>query len=348
MKKLIFIILTSLIASSVFSQKKVHYINLNHEDGILTEAKFYIQSITDNRKDTVNIGIVQKGAFNTKHSCKFEKGISQTLFAYYESILPKENAEMPISVKINGFKISERSTMSSEYGVFDLDIAYYHNGKKVFIDKQHLVIMEIDVTPLHEGNIRKALLASIKEFAESEWMKSNGQAEISFKDSDNTPAADYTKMNETKPKEKSNTKNKPEDEFEDVFEADKNIVAVGYQIGGYNLIGIDYELRLHDAFGIHVGTGFVGYTGGVKIHTSPKATSGFFNVSYKDLGFGLMSTAGVEYGNILKFSQNNNFGLLAQIGIHKILDIDPELEKEIYKDTPTPPITLSLGIGFAW
>ena len=63
-----------------------------------------------------------------------------------------------------------------------------------------------------------------------------------------------------------------------VPERSRNVLAFGYQIGGYTLIGVNYEIRVHDYFGIHFGMGYSGYTAGLKIHTNEKKNSPFFNI----------------------------------------------------------------------
>ncbi len=133
-----------------------------------------------------------------------------------------------------------------------------------------------------------------------------------------------------------------------VEKENKNIVAIGYQIGGYTLIGIDYEVRLHDYFGIHFGGGFSGYTAGLKIHTNPLKNSSFINLSFKDGGFGLISAAGIEYGIRWVFNKETDFGLHFQFGMMKILSITKEFEDLLYKDKDAPPFTMSFGIGFSW
>jgi hypothetical protein len=131
-------------------------------------------------------------------------------------------------------------------------------------------------------------------------------------------------------------------------EQSRNVLAVGYQIGGYTLVGIDYEVRVHDFLGIHFGMGYTGYTAGVKIHTNEKKNSPFFNVSYKDAGFGLLKALGLEFGGRLVFSKKSEFGLHFQIGLAKILEIEENFEEILFDNKEAPPYMLSLGIGFSW
>jgi len=129
----------------------------------------------------------------------------------------------------------------------------------------------------------------------------------------------------------------------------RNIIAVGYQIGGYNLIGIDYEIRATDVLGVHVGVGITGYTAGVKLHWKPTKDGGFVNVSYKDAGFGLMNGWAVEYGSKNTFGRREGaFGFYYQIGLALITNLDPDLKQVLGTTTDTPFPTLSVGVGVGW
>ncbi|HOH24673.1 MAG: hypothetical protein KBB20_06865 [Bacteroidales bacterium] len=133
-----------------------------------------------------------------------------------------------------------------------------------------------------------------------------------------------------------------------VPERSRNVLAFGYQIGGYTLIGVNYEIRVHDYFGIHFGMGYSGYTAGLKIHTNEKKNSPFFNISYKDGGFGLLKAFGTEFGGRLVFNKKSEFGLHFQIGLAKILEIEENFEELLFNNKKAPPYMLSLGIGFSW
>jgi hypothetical protein len=99
---------------------------------------------------------------------------------------------------------------------------------------------------------------------------------------------------------------------------------------------------------MHFGGGFFGYTVGLKIHTNSMKNSPFFNLNFKDGGFGLINVAGVEYGGRWVFSKKSDFGLHFQIGIVKILQINEDFEDKLYNEKDAPPVMLSMGIGFSW
>ncbi|WP_258099189.1 hypothetical protein [Marinoscillum pacificum] len=135
---------------------------------------------------------------------------------------------------------------------------------------------------------------------------------------------------------------------EEEEEESRNVIAVGYQIGGLNLIGFDYEYRVSDVFGVHAGVGLAGYTAGLKIHTKKHKDSSFFNLSLKDGGFGLVRTAALEYGVRIVGRNKGGFGFHGQVGLANVLYIDREYEESIFGLDGVPPVVLSMGIGVSW
>lgn len=126
----------------------------------------------------------------------------------------------------------------------------------------------------------------------------------------------------------------------------KNTTAVGYQIGGTTLIGIDHEIRIADQFGVHFGGGLAGFGGGFRLHTGPETHSGYFDVNYKDGGFGLFETLAFQYGGFVKMGSSS--GLRYEIGIQKILFIEEKFEDKLFNDKKAPPFIFALGLGWAW
>jgi len=156
-------------------------------------------------------------------------------------------------------------------------------------------------------------------------------------------------VKEPKKEEKENSEESKE-ELEILLEdnTSRDVVAIGYQIGGFNLIGIDYEFRATDVIGIHAGVGFKGYTAGVKFHFKPTKDGGFINVNYKDGGFGEIDGWAVEYGSRRGFGGNvGGFGLHYQVGLVLITNLSPEFRKAFGNVNPPFP-SISIGIGFSW
>lgn len=129
----------------------------------------------------------------------------------------------------------------------------------------------------------------------------------------------------------------------------RDVIAVGYQIGGYNLIGFDIEKRITNLVGLHGGAGFLGYTAGVKLHTGPSKNSLFVNLSYKDAGMGLLSVFASELGGRIPFVYGSENALHWQIGIAKIHKYDQDFANKLFKGSDAiPDYMLSLGIGVSW
>jgi hypothetical protein len=127
----------------------------------------------------------------------------------------------------------------------------------------------------------------------------------------------------------------------------RNVMAIGYQLGGFSLVGFEYEYRIGDVLGLQMGAGWAGATAGIKLHVNPSKDSLFLNLSWKDGGFGLLEVVAFETGGRLPFKPGG-FGLHAQAGFMYILSIDPEFEDDMFGDDGVPPIGLSIGVGFSF
>ncbi len=130
-----------------------------------------------------------------------------------------------------------------------------------------------------------------------------------------------------------NAKGKPE-----------NTTAIGYQIGGITLIGVDHEIRVSNVLGVHFGGGLAGVGGGLRLHSGPETHSSYFDLNYKDGGFGLMETLAMQYGGLIGQEQ----GLRYEIGIQKILFIEKDFKEKLFKKKKVPPVLFAVGLGWAW
>lgn len=320
-------------------------------DGRLANRKFYIDSVVDARIVQNNIGTVQIGLFNTKYQAQLEGGLPTALKAYFDYSLPKEKDQTPITIQVKTFAISELTRLADEYGFADITLEYYHGNDLLFSNKQHLEATNVDVTRLHEENIRTLLKKSIKEFSQSE-----GLAKLEGRTVEVKSQETLTIVSTTGTITAGNTTTKFTDPSSTVAQyqnqndvnGKRNALTVGYQIGGYTLLGFDYEIRMLDYIGVHFGAGLSGYNYGINFHTSPKRDSPYFNVSYKDGGFGALSAAGIEYGGKWVLNKKTGFGIFFQYGIVKILGCKQEFADLLFKDGKTPEFMTSMGIGLSW
>jgi hypothetical protein len=342
MKRALLLFVVSILFVHSYGQD-IYEISLANETINISDRKFYIESVIDDRMERSNIGTIRLGLFDSNHPFLLKDGLSNSLQGYFDHSLPRGNDQVPIIIKVNKLKIGQWKTSAKELGYADILLEYYYNNDFVFSSKQHIEISDHDVIRFHEENIREALKRSLLEFNKSEWLSKMDSSAIKAMTRVATldaPVADgasglmYFKPTAV-PHEKAEEEN-------------RSVTTIGYQIGGYSLIGFDHEVRLQDNFGIHFGAGIRGFTYGLMIHTNPKKNSPYFNLSFKDSGFGLLHVAGVEYGGRWVFDKQNGIGLTFQIGMAKILKIDDALKTALFDGEESPTFMSSMGIGLSW
>jgi len=347
---LLCILLLSLFTNTCYSQK-TYIIKLGNDKINIPNRSFYVDEVIDNRAtDKDWIGIVQTGKFNDPHEAKFEYGLANAMITYLRISLSKtDTRQIPITMVINRLEITEKMTIANEMGYADISVDFFKDNIKMFSTEQYTGVSSLDVTELHEANIRKAITLSLVSFEESNRVAAKGdQNEKSELSGNLAPASDVDLYSLTQPVQSTEVSANRDDIYKKEVEKNRNITALGYQIGGNTLIGFDYEIRVSNYFGVHLGAGIKGFTAGMKVHTGPKKNSPFFNLSYKDAGLGLMSSLGLEFGGRLILSKSSDFGLLGQIGLQKILSIDEEFENKLFKRRDAPPAVLAIGIGLSW
>lgn len=325
------------------SAQKIHEISLTATKLYMEKGGFYIDTVEDHRTIKEDIGFVNKGFFNKPVRAKFSGGLLFMLENYFNYSLPKSEGKTAIVVKVLKFEISEITEFSAEFAVVNITLNYYYGNKFLYTSTEKLKTRGLDVTKLHPNNITDALIRSLKHYDRSNWeeklqeldtLKTLGKLPVDLKE----PPLELFDLGLTSKETGSNSQDSKK----------RNVVSIGYQIGGYTLLGIDYEVRVSDYFGIHFGGGFAGYTAGLKVHTNAKKNSPFFNINYKDGGFGLIETAGLEYGGRIPFSKKGDFGLHLQAGFGKILSIDPLFSDRLFSSLVPPDYMLTVGVGFGW
>jgi hypothetical protein len=120
-------------------------------------------------------------------------------------------------------------------------------------------------------------------------------------------------------------------------------ISIGYQVGGYTLVGIKYEFFINERFGMHWGVGIIGYCVGIDYHIN---NNSLFDFSFKDGGLGLINTIGINY--TYRWRWNKSFGTHIQIGPEIIVNLEDDFAKELYGDKEKPKALIGIGLGFTW
>lgn len=308
--------------------QKFHLIDLIKVEMNIDNRDFYIEKVIDKRDNKLTIGYTQIGLFNKRIPILVEGLIENQLMDYFNKVIPRQGYQVGVTIIIRELNLTEQSDFSNEMAKADLAFDYYLGTSKVYSNSVLLIKKGLDVTKLHAKNIQDALEDIILDFNGSTW----NSTEIN--DSYYENGADFTEIKTTPQKQIERNKsvnNKP-------------VMAIGYNIGGYTLVGFNYEIPVSEFIGIHGGLGIVGYTAGIKIHPN-KRKNAFINLSYKDLGFGMANTIGAEYGGAILFNKyKNNFGLLIQGGFGIVTNMEPWIVDEYYKGIK-PDILITFGIG---
>lgn len=127
----------------------------------------------------------------------------------------------------------------------------------------------------------------------------------------------------------------------------RNAFSIIYQIGIFNWIGVEYEIRWTDYIGLNLGGGWKGFTTGLKIHTSKKHNSPYCLISYRNYGLGLVDVAAVELGTRILFTQSPDFGIVLQGGVGNPFRVHSTLEKEYFKGK-VPSVLFFGGVGITF
>jgi len=332
------LVIFMLIFKGVNAQEPM-IIELKPASSELSDRNFYIDEVIDARELKDNIGRINPGDTLRGYELKLSKGTETALLIFFLKSYPKESAQAPIKIRVNELTLKKAGTEISVK--FKAD--YLYQDVTIYSDKKLIQTSYANGDKVFRESIEAALMASLIEFNNSGWEQIAGfDASENSYDSSLEAGLNYTddyQINEAEATGINENKN-----FDD-----RNVVAVGYQIGGLTLIGVDYTLRMTDVFGVHLGAGLTGYTAGIKLHFKPTKKSSFINVSFKDAGFGMMQTVGAEFGFRWVFREEGTFGLHGQIGLAGITLLDEEFKNQLYgTETEAPPATLSVGLGFSW
>ena len=303
------------LTNAGFSQDSLS-IALTLNRSIDTRHSFYIEKVVDKR---MRVWTAEEKYINVTPAT------DKAFFDFYSQAIPRPDRAKGMTLFISDLKVANESGNE----VLKLTIDFIYQNQFVFESS-----VSQNVSPDLERDLADLAVSAIAQFDVSK------ESDLLFMT--RQPNEELERV-----KALSNS-----DDYEldmDSGEGDRNVSAVGYQIGGLTLIGFDYEFRVSDVFGPHIGMGLSGYTFGLKIHTGECKDSPFFNISYKDGGFGAINTIAMEYGGRLTGSRNKGgFGFHYQFGLGYLTNIDPDFQERLFGDEDPPPVLLSLGIGVSW
>lgn len=170
MKKVAITLLCSIISLVSFGQE-TYQIKLESELGTrLLKTTFKIDSVIDNRLFAQCVGTAQVGLSNKKVPAQLENNLNTIRDYFYQQYAPNAEATS-VTIIIDHFWVSERSSALSQDGNFDLELSFAiknSEGELVVVHQFNDEITEsgIDVTKTHSRRIKLLLDRAFKEFVE--------------------------------------------------------------------------------------------------------------------------------------------------------------------------------------
>jgi hypothetical protein len=324
------IILLLVFFGQFLAAQKQQVLEFPFEEIQIPNRSFYIEDVQDTRPvKSVSIGVIHKGIFNIPYQAVLENGLENALFNYYENTLLKEKRQLGIYLKISKLHVFEKAKQGYRLSFANVSIEYYYQNQLLFSNEQEVKAVGRDIGNSHAKNIEEALQKSLFEFSYSDW---ESKTQFSFEgEKEVVEKRTFQKRQVSKE------------------ETGKDVLAIGYQIGGYALIGFEYEFRISDFIGLNLGGGVQGMTAGLKLHANASKNSPFINVNFKDGGFGLLNTRGVDLGGRIVLDKSSDFALHLQVCYAVINSIDSEFEYELYGyGEDAPKYFFTFGAGFSW
>ena len=327
MKNIALLLFLVFSLQSAFAQKK-YIVKLKASEEIKIENRnFYIYKTSDRRIENQAIGTVHQGSGSAKVDVTFKSNLDKTFDYYLNDVLRKKSGYIPVFMEVIAFNIWDSVSENPQIAGVHLKVEFYSQNNYLWNFSNSLESTGADASKLHEENIKKILETAIRDFSASGW-----EAKLKLTENQNS--------NFDLPSQRI------DDLPDDGNPRRRDVIAVGYQIGGYTLIGINYEFRMTDYLGLHAGVGFKGFTGGIKVHMGTKKNSPFINISYKDGGFGKLRVAAIEFGGRIPLSKIYDFALHGQIGVGNVFFMDGEIAKKV-NNGAVPDYMLTFGIGFS-
>lgn len=328
MKKFFSLLITATIIMGLNAQNKAYKIVLEPKKSANFAYNFYIDKIIDNRSELI-LGHLSSSINNSKIPIVIESDLKTSLENYVKSITPKKDSLNPITLIINEISLTE--DLEDDIYTFKSLVNFSYQIKDRFITTTINRTNKSQESGIyHSINLEKSIIQSLNMLSDS------------LKSYDLQISQD-TLLNEVQ----NNTAESKENKTNEYKFSERNYYSLGFGMGGFSFIGLDYEIRINDAFGYHLGFGIFGMSTGVRIHTNTLKKSSYFNVSFMDGGFGEIKTITLGWGGHIILSKYTQNSIHFHVGYSNVISKSNQLDNlYINGEKIKTFINFGAGIGF--
>ena len=309
-----FLLLTVFVFSfSSLSAQSTKYIEIEDFNTRIDVLTFQVYEVVDQRKEKQEAWTLKEGGLRTSPlTLKFKEDLESTLKSVINNMIPPDEEAKKLQLVIHELELGERAFDDYVLPYFIIKASFVHQGDTLATER-------VSVTK-RKGHTSYVFKNYVEEGIE--------ELLIQFVDNYGYPN-DYAISNPEK--------------FIAKRDLNRNVLSIGYQIGGWTLVGAQYEIRVSDHIGMNVGLGLRGYSFGFSYLFTDRRQSGFLNLSLRDGGFGLLHTVNLDLGFRIPISQLGIFGFHLQFGIAHVIDIDRGIGSRL--DIVEKRMIFSFGAG---
>lgn len=179
-KEILTFLFSSFIVFLLQGQSDVHYIKLKRPAFPIDELEFRYLKVIDGRRDTTNLGYVNKILHKNPLRTQLKGGLESSIKNLLDDMLNQVITERPKFVFIfHEIQILESLTSSTQHGYckVELEIARKTDGQlySLGIFEAEANNRKIDVTWSHGKRIRRAIKKCLKTFNETDWENNQGE-----------------------------------------------------------------------------------------------------------------------------------------------------------------------------
>jgi len=165
MRQILTVLLCVLSIQTVLAEKE-YLIDFHDDSTQYTNLGFFIQEVTDHRKDKDNIGYVWAGFFEVKRPVNFKSGLESSFKNYLSNLISFKDGSIPIKIRIRELLISERDFGFYQEGYCQLVMEYFDSGENLlYMTDYSDRFTALDPSKKHEESIRRLINKSILAFS---------------------------------------------------------------------------------------------------------------------------------------------------------------------------------------